>query len=193
MFAGESMDANSNSSLKAEMINDHTMRFSENGVVETVEVRENQVIYNNQKTGEKIVLTVDGNRVHSSATGETIVVTDEEAEELIDMISSDTHPQSTTKMFSYAKIKSALGGTATIAAIAGAIVGLLSAAGYSAPEMLPEILELVKGISGLAALIMNGSSDHGIKVTLKEKKRRAVRQGKEYYVWVWSVTGISKY
>lgn len=193
VFAGDAIEANNAPMFDAEMVNDHMMRFTENGVVETVEIRDNQVIYNNQETGEEIVFTIDGNNVHSSATGETIVVTDEEAEELISVMSSTEHPKSDTKKFTYAKIKAALGGTASVAAIASAIVALLSAAGFSAPEMLPEILDLIGGIAGLTALVMEGSSSHGIKVSLKEKQRRAVRQGKEYFIWVWSVTNISTY
>ncbi len=193
VFAGEAVDVNHSPELNVEMVNDHTMRFNENGVVETVEVKGNQVIYNNQTTGEKFVLTVEGNRIHSSATGETIVVTAEEAEELVSIMSSAEHPKTDTKKFSYAKIKSVLGGTASVATIAAALVGLIAATGVSVPGALNLVIELIGGISGLAAAVNKGSSEHGIKVNLKEKQRRAVRQGKEYYIWVWTITSISTY
>lgn len=192
-FAAEGITVDLNSDVKIEVVNDNFAKFYENGNLETVKVNGQQVIYNNLTTGEEIILTVDGNRIHSSATGETIVVSNEEVQELVSAVSSGEHPKSMTKKFSYASIKKALGGTASTAVIAAAIITLLTSAGITVPGALAAIVDLIGGMSGLVGSVMDGSSKHGIKIYLKEKKRRAVRQGKEYFVWVWSIESISKY
>lgn len=177
-------------SVEMKIIDDYTMQFTEKGVVETVQVLGNQVVISNQNTGDKIVLTINGNSIHSSATDKTITLTDSE----VDAISTfASHPQTKTKLFSYASIKSALGGTATVAGVAGMIVAGLVAAGITVPTALPTVITFLGGITGLVSQVMKGSSSHGIKVNLKEVKRIAHRQGKEYIVWVWSISSIGTY
>ncbi len=177
-------------SVEAKIIDDHTIQFTEDGVVEIVQVFDNQVVISNQETGERIVLTINGNTIHSSATGKTITLTESEVEAIS---TAASHPQTETKKFSYASIKSALGGTATVAGVAGMIVAGLVAAGITVPSALPTVITFLGGITGLVSQVMKGSSSHGIRVDLKEVKRIAHRQGKEYVVWVWSIDDIGTY
>lgn len=69
-----------------------------------------------------------------------------------------------TKKFSYAKIKKALSSTATVAAIAAAIIALLIAAGYAVPGILLTLIKLLKNVSKLVSLVMDGSIKHGLKI-----------------------------
>lgn len=179
--------------VEMQIIDDHTIQFTEDGIIETVRATENQVVISNHNTGSELVLTINGNSIHSSATGETVTILDSEREELVNGLRASSHPKTASKSFSYAKIKSLLGGTATVAGVAGVLVALLLSVGIAVPTAIPKILTYFSGIAGLVASVMKGSSKHGFVVKLKENKRITHRQGKEYIVWVWGITSIRTY
>ncbi|MST52406.1 hypothetical protein [Hornefia butyriciproducens] len=98
-----------------------------------------------------------------------------------------------TKKYSYAKIKSALEDTATIATIASVLLVFIAAAGYSVPATLSILVTLLSALPNLIPNVKKGSSKHGVKIKLKSYMRTSTKNGKEYKYEAWKPVSVSKY
>lgn len=99
----------------------------------------------------------------------------------------------TTKKISFAKIKKGLGGTATVATIAGIVLSILSGLGYALPAMLAVLTDKIGQIATVASLVVKGSSKHGIAIKMKSYIRSTTKNGKVYKYKAWKVTNVSRY
>lgn len=126
--------------------------------------------------------------------GITINALDGEEENLTEEVTTAAYSsKTTTKKYSYAKIKKALKDTATVATIAGIVIGLLAAAGFAVPEMLPALIDMIGKIVDLLAMVNKGSSKHGLKVKLKSYMRTSTKNGKKYRYEAWKIISAGTY
>lgn len=123
--------------------------------------------------------------------GATIQIVKEEE----NAVTNRTPYQSETKTYNCtcADIKNLLGGTATVAGVAGVIIAIITAAGFSVPEALPTLTTHLSGILGLVAFIMDGSTDHGISVQMQSYLKTLHHGGDTYTVEAWKITGATTY
>ncbi len=183
--------------VEIQVISDNKIQINDSGEISFIEIEsintnttEVRVLNSDEET---LVLTVDkdNHTVRSSITGETISVDNDFLE--VDSSSSNYVSKTRYKYITYAKIKSLLGGTSTIAAIAGVVISLLVAAGFEVPGMLPVAVSLLENITSLISNIMNGSSNHGLKITLKSYMKTLHHGHETSQVEAWRITAISKY
>ena len=163
--------------------------------VEEVDSNVTRIFVSEPGVPDKVLIANSETGTVTTEEGRTIIAADVGIDKQINIKQSAASYKSKTKTkkYSYAKIKNALGGTATVAGVAGMIIALLVAAGFSVPGMLSVLCTFLGGIPGLISYVMKGSSKHGVSVKLKSYMRTLHRGGKTYKVEAWKIVGVSKY
>lgn len=190
---------NRDSEITYNKINANTLEVSYEDKIETIKVENldetiSQVSVIGDQ-GERTIYTVDKeNRTIRISGNDTVFSLDEFLEE-DDSLQGQlrANGSTVTKKISFAKIKKALTGTATVATIAGIVISVLTGLGYALPGMLAVLTEKVGQISTVVALVTKGSSSHGLAVKMKSYMRSTTKNGKVYKYKAWKVTNVSKY
>lgn len=189
-----------NSDISMRVIDENELEVIDGDTVSKIALEEvdsnvTRIFVSESGVPDKVLIANSETGTVTTEEGRTIIPADVGINKQINIKQSAASYKSKTitKKYSYATIKNALGGTATVASVAGMIIALLVAAGFSVPGMLPVLCTFLGGITGLISYVMKGSSKHGVSVKLKSYMRTLHHGGKTYKVEAWKIVGVSKY
>lgn len=177
--------------IRLEQVNAGTIRVESESGVQLLQTENTatgrKVTIRDLNTGEEQYMLYDAtsNTVYSSITGETVQLDGQRNG--IELQSTITH---TTEYISFAKLRQLVGGSASVAALAGAILAYFP--GTAAVGKLTNLLSAALGVG--ATMVIPDDSRHGIKLTIKVEKFYRTRGGRRN---VWStqktITAVQRY
>ena len=194
LFASDSVKA---TTVKVIQTSDNSVELLEGSTKEAIAINEisNTITKINVSDGiDSSYFIVDKSRgtIYSSLVDKSFDLQDF-VEDNLSVSATRAAKNVTTKKISFAKIKKGLGGTATVATIAGIVLSILSGLGYALPAMLAVLTDKIGQIATVASLVVKGSSKHGLAIKMKSYTRSTTKNGKVYKYKAWKVTNVSRY